>query len=94
MKVKYETAKECRGCVSSNDRRLTQPKEKVETCVWGWFDPNPVAKQDLMQGYFADYLDIQQSTSLRDSIFERKPTPVQEETPYGRLGERTIYSLL
>lgn len=60
----------------------------------GWFDPNPVAKQDLMAGYFSDYLDIQQSTAVRDSIFERKPGPVQQETPYGRLGERTIYSLL
>lgn len=60
----------------------------------GWFDPNPVAKQDLMAGYFSDFLDIQQSTSLKDAIFERKPGPVQENIPWGRLGERTMYSLL
>jgi hypothetical protein len=60
----------------------------------GWFDPAPVAKQDLMAGYFADYLDIQQSTSLKDALFERKPTVVQEATPWARLADRTIYSLL
>lgn len=60
----------------------------------GWFDPNPVARQDLFAGYFSDYLDVQQSTALRDAIFERKPTVVQEETPWARLGERTVYSLL
>jgi hypothetical protein len=60
----------------------------------GWFDPAPVAKQDLTAGYFSDFLDIQQATALRDSIFERKPTPVQQASPFGRLGEETIYSIL
>lgn len=60
----------------------------------GWFDPAPVAKQDLVSGYFSDFLDIQQTTAIKDSIFERKPTAVQQNLPFGRLGERTIYSLL
>jgi hypothetical protein len=60
----------------------------------GWFDPSPVARQDLSSGYFSDFLDIQQSTSLKDSIFERKPGPVQEVTPWGSLAERTTWSLL
>lgn len=60
----------------------------------GWFDPNPVARQDLTAGYFSDYLDIQQSTAIQDAIFERKPTAVQQATPWGRLGERTIYSMM
>lgn len=60
----------------------------------GWFDPNPVARQDLTQGYFSDYLDIQQNTSIKDAIFERKPTVVQKEIPWSRLAERTVYSVL
>ena len=60
----------------------------------GWFDPSPVASQDLMAGYFSDYLDIQQSTSIKDSVFQRSTGPIQEDTAFGRLGEETIYSLL
>ena len=60
----------------------------------GWFDPAPVAKQDLMSGYFSDYLDVQQSTAIRDSIFERAPNAVHDNIPTGRLAEETIYSLL
>lgn len=60
----------------------------------GWFDPTPVARQDLFQGYFSNFLDIQQSTSLKDAVFERKPTVVQENIPWGRLAEKTIYSVL
>jgi len=60
----------------------------------GWFDTSPVARQDLMAGYFSSYLDLQQSTSLKDAIFERKPGAVEMETPFGKLGQQTIYSLL
>jgi hypothetical protein len=60
----------------------------------GWFDPAPVAGQDLIQGYFSDYLDIQQSTSLKDTLFERAPTQLEQSIPAGRLAEKTIYSLL
>ena len=60
----------------------------------GWFDVNPVAAQDLAQGYFADYLDVQQSQSIRDSLWERKPTMSEEESSWGRLGQKTVYSVL
>lgn len=60
----------------------------------GYFDVSPVARQDLMAGYFQDYLDISEATSIKDAIWERKPTVVQENIPSGRLAERTIYSIL
>lgn len=60
----------------------------------GWFDASPVAVNDLTQGYFSDYLDIQQSTAVKDSIFQRMPSPAQEQTAWGRLGDQTIYSLV
>ena len=62
----------------------------------GWFDVPPVAAQDLSEGYFADYLDIQQSTNIRDSLWERKPeTAAQfENDPWGRLAEKTVYSVV
>lgn len=61
----------------------------------GWFDQPPVAQQDLSQGYFSDYLDIQQSQAIRDSLWERKPvTKEEQESPWYRLGEKTIYSLV
>ncbi len=60
----------------------------------GWMDVNPVAKQDLQAGYFSSYMDVQQSTMLKDSIFERKATPAQENIPFSRLGNETIYSVL
>lgn len=60
----------------------------------GWFDPSPTSRNDLFAGYFSDYLDIQQSTSVKDAIFERKPTVVQQEIPWSRLAERTVYSVL
>lgn len=60
----------------------------------GWFDPSPVARQDLFAGYFADFLDISQSSSIKDLIWERKPTVVQENIPWSRLAERTVYSVL
>ena len=66
----------------------------VKQVRMGWFDPSPVAKQDITSGYFQNYLDIQQSTAIQDSVFERNPTPVQQETPWARLAEKTVYSVL
>lgn len=60
----------------------------------GWFDTNPVAAQDLIQGYFQDYLDIAQATALKDSVFERAPTPVDDVNPWGRLSQQTAWSML
>jgi len=60
----------------------------------GWFDVSPVAKQDLVAGYFSSYLDLQQSTEIRDSLFERSPTPFEQNNAWGRLEEKTIYSLV
>ncbi len=60
----------------------------------GWFDVPPVAAQDLTQGYFQGFTDVQQSTALKDSIFERGPTPVDQQDPWGRLSDRTMWSLL
>ena len=60
----------------------------------GWFSiPNPV-KTDLMSGYFQDYLDIAQSTSIRDAVFERAPTALQNADPWGNIAQRTTWSLL
>lgn len=60
----------------------------------GWFDiPLPV-KTDIQQGYFQDYLDIQQATNLLDTVYERKPTELQEIDPWGNLAGRTTYSLV
>ena len=53
----------------------------------GWFDTRSVGDKDVVQGYFSNYTDIQQSTSVKDSIFERTLTPemrrVQNTSPYG-----------
>jgi len=53
----------------------------------GWFDTRSVGDKDVVQGYFSNYIDIQQSTSVKDSIFERTLTPemrrVQNTSPYG-----------
>lgn len=60
----------------------------------GWFDSRPVAQNDVAQGYFSDYLDVQQSTILKDTMFNRAPNQVEQELPFGRLAEKSIYSLL
>lgn len=60
----------------------------------GWFDTPAVAKQDLTQGYFADYLDIQQSTNIKDSLFERAPTDVEQVNPWGKIARETVWSSL
>ncbi len=58
----------------------------------GWFDTRSVGDKDVVQGYFSNYTDIQQSTSVKDSIFERTLTPemkrVQNTSPYGINSER------
>ena len=53
----------------------------------GWFDIRSVGDKDVVQGYFSNYSDIQQSSTLKDSIFERTLTPdqrqIQRSSPYG-----------
>jgi hypothetical protein len=53
----------------------------------GWFDIRSVGDKDVVQGYFSNYSDIQQSASVKDSIFERTLTPdqrqIQRTSPYG-----------
>ena len=53
----------------------------------GWFDTRSVGDKDVVQGYFSNYSDIQQSASVKDSIFERTLTPdqrqIQRTSPYG-----------
>jgi hypothetical protein len=58
----------------------------------GWFDIRSVGDKDVVQGYFSNYNDIQQSTTVKDSIFERTLTPqqrqVQRTSPYGINSDR------
>jgi hypothetical protein len=58
----------------------------------GWFDTRSVGDKDVVQGYFSNYTDIQQSTSVKDSIFERTLTPqqvqVRNTSPYGINSDR------
>ena len=58
----------------------------------GWFDIRSVGDKDVVQGYFSNYTDIQQSTSVKDSIFERTLTPqqvqVRNTSPYGINSDR------
>ena len=53
----------------------------------GWFDTRSVGDKDVVQGYFSNYTDIQQNSTVRDSIFERTLTADQRQTrnssPYG-----------
>jgi hypothetical protein len=43
----------------------------------GWFDIRPPADNDLVQGYFDKYIDIEQETQLQDAIFTRN-TPISD----------------
>jgi hypothetical protein len=45
----------------------------------GYFDVRSVGDKDVVQGYFSNYSDIQQSSTLKDSIFERTLTPEQKQ---------------
>lgn len=60
----------------------------------GWFDTPAVARQDVTQGYFADYLDIQQSTNIKDTMFERAPDVTEQTNPWGKLARETVWSAL
>jgi hypothetical protein len=58
----------------------------------GYFDVRSVGDKDVVQGYFSNYSDIQQSATLKDSIFERTLTPEQKQvrntSPYGINSDR------
>ena len=58
----------------------------------GWFDIRSVGDKDVVQGYFSNYSDIQQSSTLKDSIFERTLTPqqvqVRNSSPFGINSDR------
>ena len=58
----------------------------------GYFDVRSVGDKDVVQGYFSNYSDIQQSSTLKDSIFERTLTPEQRQvrntSPYGINSDR------
>jgi len=58
----------------------------------GYFDVRSVGDKDVVQGYFSNYSDIQQSASIKDSIFERTLTPEQKQvrntSPYGINSDR------
>ena len=58
----------------------------------GYFDVRSVGDKDVVQGYFSNYSDIQQSATVKDSIFERTLTPEQKQvrntSPYGINSDR------
>ena len=43
----------------------------------GYFDIRPPSDVDVVKGYFDSYIDIQQNTAIRDSVFERA-TPIEQ----------------
>jgi len=43
----------------------------------GYFDIRPPSDVDVVKGYFDSYIDIQQNTAIRDSVFERA-TPIEK----------------
>lgn len=54
----------------------------------GWFDIRPPADNDLVQGYFDKYIDIEQESRLQDAIFTRE-TPAEliewgKNDPWGK----------
>lgn len=53
----------------------------------GWFDIMPAAQTDIVTGYFDNYIDIQQTTYIKDAEFERTvPTDVLADNklrPFG-----------
>lgn len=40
----------------------------------GWFDISPASQNDVVKGYFENYIDIQQATQIQDSLYERTLT--------------------
>jgi hypothetical protein len=60
---------------------------EIEPIKRGYFDIRSVGDKDVVQGYFSNYTDIQQNSTVRDSIFERTLTAdqrqVERTSPYG-----------
>lgn len=44
----------------------------------GWFDISPASQNDIVKGYFENYIDIQQATQIQDSLYERTLTEEQK----------------
>jgi hypothetical protein len=44
----------------------------------GWFDISPASQNDVVKGYFENYIDIQQATQVQDSLYERTLTQEQK----------------
>jgi hypothetical protein len=44
----------------------------------GWFDIAPASQNDVVKGYFENYIDIQQATQIQDSLYERTLTEEQK----------------
>lgn len=44
----------------------------------GWFDIAPASQNDVVKGYFENYIDIQQATQVQDSLYERTLTQEQK----------------
>lgn len=53
----------------------------------GWFDIRDPSQDDIVTGYFDNYIDIQQTTDIRDAIFERSISQGRKDNaavnPYG-----------
>jgi hypothetical protein len=63
----------------------------------GWFDVRSVGSNDIVKGYFSNYTDVQQQTTLRDSIFDRQVSSSEKRmantNPFGdvnRLNTATV----
>ena len=63
----------------------------------GWFDVRSVGSQDIVKGYFSNYTDVVQQTTLRDSYFDRRVSEQEKQrsnvNPWGdvdRLSTATI----
>lgn len=57
----------------------------------GWFDVMPAAQTDIVTGYFDNYIDIQQTTYIKDAEFERTvPADILADNklrPYGNVNK-------
>jgi hypothetical protein len=63
----------------------------------GWFDIRPPQENDIVTGYFDNYIDIQQQTSIKDSVFERTWSPEEKKEDavniYGNT-RKLVYDML
>jgi hypothetical protein len=63
----------------------------------GWFDIMPAAQTDIVTGYFDNYIDIQQTTYIKDAEYERTlPADVIEDgkiRPYGEIQKLSYYDI-